>query len=461
MHTMTAAAATTAFLVAILAPFYKVYLEPLYNQFVESEYHDRFFQNRIEYIHLLGLSRPAKFVLSYLPIIDPDVREHLRRDFDRGPRPTDSYNQIYYDPKIHDRPYRSLKTNFLSRDECATIRGILDRNNLRKAVDSGVWLDNSLNKEFESVSIFNLLGLEGLDDGGDDDVDDADNYYDEKDSRDAEDEVDITDKERQLLQSMLNRLQNVVEETFNSTSIFLEYCDITRRSNPVRSKRNSVLGFMEHLQYLSSGGHGMHSDRCSLGPRRDDIYLDGFQCRQTTEHCCPHRTHSVLLYLSDPDDEQLKGGDFYTVDRNDLVDENHPSFISNVGVAEHMRHTLRVKPHCGNLMLFTSDARNLHGTFPIVQGVRYAMPMWHSDISMIERHDANLENFLDRIWRFCSAMGGFDGLPIPSEFNTEDYIDDDGYIMDCDELLEDMAAVIDESIDRLRKNRRTSRDGEG
>lgn len=451
---MRVSATTTAFLVvAVLATFYEVCLEPLYNQFVESEYHNRFFQNRIEYIHLLGLSRPAKFVLSYLPIIDPTVREHLRRDFDRGPRPTGSDNQVYYDPKIHDRPYRSLKTNFLSRGECATIRGILDRNALRKGEDIGAWLDSSLNNEFESVSIFKLLGV-----GDGDDGDDADTYYYDKDGRDAEDDVDVTDKERQLLHSMLNRLQNVVEETFNSTSIFLEYGDITRRSNPVRSKRNGVLGFMEHLQYLSSGGHGMHADRCNFGSLGDDIFFDGFQCLQTTKHCCPHRTHSVLLYLGDPDDE-LKGGDLYTVDRKDLVEENHPSFISNVGVAEHMRHILRVKPDCGNLMLFTSDARNLHGTFPIVQGVRYAMPMWHSDISMIERDDALLENFLDRIWLFCPAMRGFDGLPIPSEFNTEDYIDDYGYIKDCDELVEDMAAVIDESIDRWRKNRRTSRAG--
>ena len=108
---MKAAVATTAVLVVILAACYKVYLEPLYNEFVESEYHNQFFEGRVEYIHLLGLSRPAKLMLSYLPIIDPLVREHLRQDFDRGPRPTNSSHQVYYDPKIHDRPYRSLKTN--------------------------------------------------------------------------------------------------------------------------------------------------------------------------------------------------------------------------------------------------------------------------------------------------------------------------------------------------------------
>ena len=430
---MKAAVATTAVLVVILAACYKVYLEPLYNEFVESDYHNRFFEGRVEYIHLLGLSRPAKLVLSYLPIIDPLVREHLRQDFDRGPRPTNSSNQVYYDPKIHDRPYRSLKTNFLSREECATIRGMLDRNVDQSPQDFGESPDSSLNKEFESVSVFKLLGLEGTGDSGDDE----------------EDKVDITGDERQLLLSMLHRLKTVVEETFNSTTIFLEYSSITRRHNPVRSKRTSVLGFMEHLQYLSSGGHGIHSDRCNF--RGNEIFFDGFRCRQTTGHCCPHRTHSVLLYLNDPDDDKLKGGDFYTVDRNDLVDENHPSFISNVGLAEHMRHTLRVKPHCGNLMLFTADTRNMHGTYPIVQGVRYAMPMWQSDMNMIDRDDNFLQEFLDRIWHWCPETGGFDGLPIPSKFNTENYIDDNGYIIDCEELLGDIEAVIDKSTRRRWK----------
>ena len=425
---MKTAVVTTAVLVVVLAACCRVYLEPLYNKFMESEYHNRFFEGRAEYIHLLGLSRPAKWVLSYLPLIDPLVREHLRRDIDRGPRPTNTSNQVDYDPKIHDRPYRSLKTNFLSREECAMIRGMLDRNVDRRPLDFGESPDSSLNKEFESVSLFKLLGLEGSEDS---------------------DEVDVTEDEEQLLLSMLARLQTVVEETFNSTTIFLKYSSITRRRNPVRrSKGKSVLGFMEHLQYLSSGGHGIHADRCSFGPRGDKTFFDGFRCRQTTEHCCPHRTHSVLLYLNDPDDDQLKGGDFYMVDRKDLADDNHPSFISNVGLAEHMRHTLRVKPHCGNLMLFTSDARNFHGTYPIVQGVRYAMPMWQSDISMIERDDELLQEFLDRIWHQCPEMGGFDGLPIPSRFKTEYNIDDKGYIKDCEELLGDMEAVIYKSIRR-------------
>ena len=445
---MKTAVTLTAVLVAAIAATYKMYVEPLCNEFLESDYHNRFFDSRIEYIHLLGLSRPTKYLLSFLPIIEPYVRDHLRRDVDRGPRPTNSSINVYYDPKIHDRPYRALKTDFLTKDECAAIRGILDRNVDHGPVDFGEPLDSSLNKEFESVSVFKLLGLEGLDDSGDDSGDD--------DSEDDEDdEVNMTNAERQLLLSMLNRLQKVVESTFGSDTIFLEYSDISRRSNPVRSKGNStILGFMEHLQYLSSGGHGIHSDRCSFGTRDDTIFFDGFNCKQTIDHCCPHRTHSVLLYLNDPDDDQLKGGDFYIVDREDLADENRPSFISKVGLAEHMRHTLRVKPHCGNLMLFTSDTRNLHGTYPIESGVRYAMPMWQSDLSMIERNDELLDNFLDRLWNWCPAMGGFDGLPIPSKFNTDDNVDENGYIEDCDAFLEDIEAIIDETIEEKRKHRR-------
>ena len=448
---MKATVTVTAVLVAAIAATYKMYVEPLYYEFIESDYHDRFFDSRIEYIHLLGLSRPTKFILSFLPIIQPYVRDHLRRDVDRGPRPTNSSNHVYYEPKIHDRPYRALKTDFLNKEECAIIRGLLDRNVDRGPVDFGEPLDSSLNREFESVSIFKLLGLEGLDDSGDD----VDGDEDGRDSSDdEEDEINITDAERQLLLSMLNRLQKVVEDTFNSKTIFLEYSDISRRSNPVRAKGKGILSYMEHLQYLSSGGHGIHSDRCSFGTRGDEIFFEGYNCKQTTEHCCPHRTHSVLLYLNDPDNDRLKGGDFYIVDREDLADENRPSFSSKVGLAEHMRHTLRVKPHCGNLMLFTSDTRNLHGTYPIQSGVRYAMPMWQSDLSMIERDDELLDNFLDRLWNWCPAMGGFDGLPIPSAFNNDDYVDENGYIEDCVIFLEDCEAVIDESIQEIRKHSR-------
>jgi hypothetical protein len=73
---------------------------------------------------------------------------------------------------------------------------------------------------------------------------------------------------------------------------------------------------------------------------------------------------------------------------------------------------------------------------------------------MIERNDELLDNFLDRIWNQCPAMGGFDGLPIPSQFNTGDYVDENGYIEDCDAFLDDIEAIIDESIEENRKHRR-------
>ena len=80
---MKTAVTLTAVLVAAIAATYKMYVEPLCNEFLESDYHNRFFDSRIEYIHLLGLSRPTKYLLSFLPIIEPYVRDHLRRDVDR------------------------------------------------------------------------------------------------------------------------------------------------------------------------------------------------------------------------------------------------------------------------------------------------------------------------------------------------------------------------------------------
>ena len=92
----------------------------------------------------------------------------------------------------------------------------------------------------------------------------------------------------------------------------------------------------------------------------------------------------MLLYLNDPEESDLVGGEMYLVDRRDLVNETEPSY-SGVGLAYQLQHTLKVKPHCGNLAIFTSDARNLHGTMPIWKGTRYAMPLWYTDISQMHK----------------------------------------------------------------------------
>jgi len=433
---MRASILGSAFIAAVIAAIIKIQLAPIYNAFVSSDYHNRYFEGRIEYISMLGLSRLTKRILMHLPLISQHVRDHLREDVRRGSRPVSTNTSVYYDPAVHDRPYRSLKTNFLSREECAAIRGLLDRNIVH---DEGTdFNESSLNMEFQSVSTFKLLGLEG-------DSEDED-YVD----------IDIEEEDGEILLGMLNRLQAVVEETFNTSTIMIEHSDVTRRSSPVPSGVG-ILRYLEQLHYLSTGGHGVHSDRCWFGSSEEDIFLDGFECVQTTEHCCAHRTHSVLLYLNDPDDDTLKGGDFYIVDRQDLdqesgEDSNEQIFTSEVGLAEHMRHTLRVKPSCGNLMLFASDTRNLHGTYPIESGVRYAMPMWFSDLSLLDVNERLLDEYLDRVWKLCPFMGG-EGLPIPTKLKEYAGEDSDVYIEDCETFIEQVENYAEESIKRNGKLR--------
>jgi hypothetical protein len=78
----------------------------------------------------------------------------------------------------------------------------------------------------------------------------------------------------------------------------------------------------------------------------------------------------------------------------------HPIFIiidmffyrySGPGLVTLLKHTLKVQPHCGNLLMFTSDARNPHGTLPIQSGVRYALPTWFSDTSSMPKRRAAID----------------------------------------------------------------------
>jgi hypothetical protein len=266
------------------------------------------------------------------------------------------------------------------------------------------WSDSSL-REFESIHIPPLL---------------------------TDEEVNSDD--RQLMKDVLNRWQKVAEKTFNTTTIMMEYGYITKRTNPYPNKWSH---FLRRLHYLTSGGHGLHADQCMM-TIGEDGYHEHFDCipNVAPPSCCAHRTHTVLFYLNDndyddevPEDSDLKGGEFFFVDRKDLDDPAERSF-GGVGLAKQLQHTLRVEPKCGNVALFTGDARNLHGTMPIRSGARYAMPMWFTDPAVLHRRwgerEPNLENWLHIMEDRCHLMGPV--LPMPSGFKQ--------YEGDCEGLVE-------------------------
>jgi len=163
---------------------------------------------------------------------------------------------------------------------------------------------------------------------------------------------------------------------------------------------------------MSRGGHQVHSDQCTTASNKA-TWFRKFDCKFDYDHCCPHRMYSVLLYLSDPN--EVKGGDLYLVDRQDLSNETEPSY-SGAGLKTLMGHTVRVKPTCGNLVMFASDARNLHGTYPIEKGERYAFTIWFNDprnMPWLKPEVAawDFAEFLNLLERRCVHLGK--ELPVP------------------------------------------------
>ena len=135
-------------------------------------------------------------------------------------------------------------------------------------------------------------------------------------------------------------------------------------------------------------------------------------------------------YLNDPNNTENVGGEVYLARRDDVANDSTTPLYSGPGLVTLLRHTVMVRPHCGNLILFTSDARNPHGTLPIESGVRYAVPMWFSDIdSMPHRRSSNdihpkgpgdqsihrwVDDFLQRVVEECPSFGQEHSLPSPS-----------------------------------------------
>ena len=388
---------TYSFAFVVLVACVAVYAKMTYTALLDSNFNDQLlFLGRTEYLMLLSLPAWVKKYLKNAPFLAHEVRSNL--DVAAG----GVARAEWYDPAKHDRSYRALKTGILTDSECIQLRNIIQRNSLEKSKTYQDIGDNALYLEFDNMTPLRVLGL------GD---------------RNAKLSVAPGDKE--LVSQVFHRVQKIVEETFNSTSIFLEFADLTKRTTPKEfSSRWS------YLYYLSTGGHGVHSDMCSW-QNTPEAWKTSFSCHMKEQHCCAHRTHSVLLYIN-TDEDELVGGDFYMVDRHDIGNGSQPSF-SGPGLGKLLQNTLKVQPKCGKLMMFTSDARNIHGVFPIRSGARYAMPMWFADIGNLPWHEEQiLEKHLNEFWDIhsrerCPSMGSDNGVTAPSMFQK--------YVGDCDAML--------------------------
>eukprot|EP00978_Attheya_sp_CCMP212_P019139 scaffold53258_cov53-Attheya_sp.AAC.1 len=304
-----------------------------------------------------------------------------------------SSNRVWYDPDIHNNEYRQVQTNVMTEEECSTFRDLVTKNLFAKNENNVDWVEG-LRLELDEISIFTLV---------------------------EQPSDDTTEQEKQLLYNVLTRIQNHMEKAFHDPDMYIEYGGPTRRSNKVET-RWTWSSFKKRWWYITSSGHGFHADQCNilqtsgeeeedwieeessgdesngeepegwvgswyewLLPKEHSSWNHDFECEFDPMHCCFDRTHSALLYLNDPGDQSVVGGELFMLDRKDLGENIAVPSYSGASLAKQSEHVLMLKPTCGTLAMFTSDARNIHGTYPTASGQRFALPMWFTSIKNLPR----------------------------------------------------------------------------
>jgi hypothetical protein len=149
-------------------------------------------------------------------------------------------------------------------------------------------------------------------------------------------EVYKNDTDFPLLVAVSRKMVSLVREHFNTTQVYPEGTQLTKRRG-----------------HVNNTGMSTHADNCQFG----DV---GTSCRKT-EQCCAWRSHTAMLYLSDDD---VDGGEFYFAKGADAGDERDEP-AANFG-----------RPVCGKFVAFTSGGENLHGLKPLRHGLRYNLAMW-------------------------------------------------------------------------------------
>jgi len=263
-----------------------------------------------------------------------------------------------YNKTKDDKPYRSVVSNVLTPDECSVLRSAFDSHPQDyKSQD----YDGSLGEEFKSVPI---------------------PKFDQEVLSNGDDSDPTAIKRLNMVGDTVRKVRDAVSAYFNAPDILIEFVDLTKRTGPT----NHTL--MGHLRHRLSAGHGTHADQClpywklnmtnDLVHRSEDYHCDFAMSEDT--NCCQQRTHAAVLYLNEP--TEMHGGDFYFVDRRDIPpeEETKASFAGEGTQEEVLSSSLRVPPRCGELSMFTADLRNMHGTYPVSHGARYALTFWFTNL---------------------------------------------------------------------------------
>lgn len=111
--------------------------------------------------------------------------------------------------------------------------------------------------------------------------------------------------------------------------------DVARRLKEFYEEEGEILPEATHIVKWPSGS--------SLGNHADNAYEDG------TPNYVNWRTYSGVLYLND----NYEGGEFYFRDK-----------------------AVEIKPEQGSLVAFTAGMKHVHGVKTVLNGTRYALPMW-------------------------------------------------------------------------------------
>ena len=113
-----------------------------------------------------------------------------------------------------------------------------------------------------------------------------------------------------------------------------------------------------------------------------------------------------------------------------------PSY-SGASLSKQSEHVLMIKPTCGTLAMFTSDARNMHGTYPVTSGERFALPMWFTSHRSLPRTSkqrpfkmAELVHIEDAAWSACERS--------QNEFPPPSGLMDESIDGDCDKWLDSL-----------------------
>uniref|UniRef100_A0A7S0DRM3 Prolyl 4-hydroxylase alpha subunit Fe(2+) 2OG dioxygenase domain-containing protein n=1 Tax=Amorphochlora amoebiformis TaxID=1561963 RepID=A0A7S0DRM3_9EUKA len=131
-----------------------------------------------------------------------------------------------------------------------------------------------------------------------------------------------------------------------------------------------------YIDSLFSNGINLH---CDAHEFRKDEYFFHKKAPQSSEYF--ERTHSALLYL-DTDEvlQEYRGGEIFFVDSIG-AHRGHDRFAS---FSDLLFGRVRVKPRCGNLMIYKGDEGNVHGVTPVGgKGHRHSLAMWFTDIDSI------------------------------------------------------------------------------